>query len=106
MGNPSALVAGAVIATIYENIGSGALDIDRENDTRAVIFGKRCCRLLLLSAFGLEVLSIFVTTVTGTMLLSHSEASLDAIMPSKMVNKDSTPLSFFHDNFEFEVRIF
>ena len=96
------LVAGAVIATIYENVGSGSLDIDRNNDTRLVMFGKRLTRLLLLSAFAFEVLSIFVTTVTGNMLLSHTEASLDAMMPSKMVNKYSTPLSFLHDNFEFE----
>jgi hypothetical protein len=63
---PSALVAGAVIATIYENIGSGALDIRADSDTRWVMFGKRITRLLLLSAFAFEVLSIFVTTVTGT----------------------------------------
>ena len=91
-----------MIATIYENVGSGSLDIDRKNDTPLVMFGKRLTRLLLLSAFAFEVLSIFVTTVTGTMLLSHTEASLDAMMPSKMVNKYTTPLSFLHDNFEFE----
>jgi hypothetical protein len=39
---------------------------------------------------------------TGTMLLSHTEATLDARMPTKMINQDSTPLSFLHDNFEFE----
>lgn len=96
------LIAGAVVATIYENIGSGALDIDRKKDTRMVMFGKRMTRLLLLSAFAFEVLSIFVTTVTGTMLLSHTEHSLDVMFPSKMVNKYTTPLSFLHDNFEFE----
>lgn len=102
LGGPSALVAGAVIATIYENIGSGALDIDAKKDKSWVKFGKRVTRLLLLSAFAFEILSIFVTTVTGTMLLSHTEASLDAMMPTKMVNKYTTPLSFLHDNFEFE----
>lgn len=102
LGGPSALVAGAVVATIYENIGSGALDIDAQKDKKWVKFGKRVTRLLLLSAFAFEILSIFVTTVTGTMLLSHTEASLDAMMPTKMVNKNTTPLSFLHDNFEFE----
>jgi hypothetical protein len=38
----------------------------------------------------------------GTMLLSQTEAALDARMPTKMIHKDSTPLSFLHDNFEFE----
>ena len=102
LGSPSALVAGAVIATIYENLGSGALDIDAKKDTRAVKFGKRMTRLLLLSAFAFEVLSIFTTTVTGTMLLSHTEASLDALCPEHMINPNTTPLSFLHDNFEFE----
>ena len=91
-----------MIATIYETLGSGALDINRQEDSRLVMFGKRVCRLLLLSAFALETLSIFVTTVTGTMLLSHTEASLDAMMPTNMVNAETTPLSFLHDNFEFE----
>mmetsp|Transcript_9520 Transcript_9520/g.18300 ORF Transcript_9520/g.18300 Transcript_9520/m.18300 type:complete len:370 (-) Transcript_9520:1296-2405(-) len=102
LGGPSALVAGAVIATIYENIGSGALDIDTQKDSKWETLGKRVARLLLLSAFALEVLSIFVTTVTGTMLLSHTEASLDALCPTSMVNKFTTPLSFLHDNFELE----
>ena len=55
-----------MIATIYENIGSGALDIDPKNDNRWVKLGKRLTRILLLSAFAFEVLSIFVTTTTST----------------------------------------
>ena len=102
LSSPAALIAGAVVATIYENMGSGALDINASKDSKWVIFGKRCCRLLLLSAFACEVLSIFITTVTGTMLLSHTEASLDAYNLNKMVSKYTTPLSFLHDNFEFE----
>lgn len=98
LGNPSALVAGAVIATIYENIGSGALDIEDE-DTKIVKFGKRVTRVLLLTAFALEIMSIFVTTVTGTMLLAKTEDMLDAMVE---VTKDTTPLSFLRDNFEFE----
>lgn len=96
LGNPSALVAGAVVATIYENIGSGALDIGKD-DTEMVKFGKRLTRFLLLSAFAFEVMSIFVTTVTGTMLLSKPEHVLDAML---VITKDTTPLSFLHDNFE------
>ena len=98
LGNPSALVAGAVVATMYENIGSGALDIGQD-DTDIVKFGKRLTRFLLLSAFALEVMSIFVTTVTGTMLMSKPEHILDAMVHN---TKSTTPLSFLHDNFEFE----
>ena len=38
LGNPSALVAGAVIATIYETMGSGALDVEKE-DSKWIKFG-------------------------------------------------------------------
>lgn len=99
LGNPSALVAGAVIATIYENIGSGALDID-DDDSKTIQFGKRLTRVLLLSAFALEVISIFVTTVTGTMLLSKTEHVLDSYNSKIMVTQATTPLSFLRDNFE------
>jgi hypothetical protein len=70
LGAPSALVAAAVVATIYENIHSGDLEIVA-SDGRWVQLGKKLTRLLLLSAFALETMSIFVTTVTGTMLLSR-----------------------------------
>lgn len=98
LGNPSALVAGAVVATLYENMGSGDLDIQKK-DSKAVRFGKRLTRVLLLTAFAFEILSIFVTTVTGTMLLSKPEHVLDEMVE---VTKDTTPLSFLRDNFEFE----
>ena len=72
LGNPSALVAGAVIATIYETMNSGDLDIAKI-DRPIVRFGKRLTRVLLLSAFAFEVISIFTTTVMGTMLLVSSQ---------------------------------
>ena len=87
-----------MIATIYETIGSGALDIDGK-DTKRIKFAKRFTRYLLLTAFALEIISIFVTTVCGTMLMSRTEDVLDALVE---VTKDTTPLSFLHDNFEFE----
>ena len=98
LGAPSALVAGAVIATIYENIGSGALEV-REKDTKVVRFMKRLTRVLLLSSFALEVMAIFVTTVTGTMLLSRTLDYMDEIVP---VSAETTPLAFLRSNFEFE----
>ena len=96
LGAPSALVAAAVVATIYENMHSGDLEIG-ETDGRWVQLGKKLTRLLLLSAFALETLSIFVTTVTGTMLLSRK---YDQML---IANKDvTTPMEFLKENYEFE----
>lgn len=96
LGAPSALVAAAVVATIYENMHSGDLEIDKA-DGPWVQLGKKLTRLLLLSAFALETLSIFVTTVTGTMLLSRKHDQMF------IANKDvTTPLEFLKENFEFE----
>ena len=96
LGAPSALVAAAVVATIYENMHSGDLEIDK-SDGRWVQLGKKLTRLLLLSAFALETLSIFVTTVTGTMLLSRKHDQM--FITNKCV---TTPLEFLKENFEFE----
>ncbi|KAL7555807.1 hypothetical protein ACA910_002272 [Epithemia clementina (nom. ined.)] len=98
LGEPSALIAGAVIATIYENIGNGALDI-LPQDSKFTKFKKRLTTSLLISAFGLEITAIFVTTVTGTMLLSRPLHDMDHLVP---VGPHTTPLGFLRDNFEFE----
>lgn len=72
---------------------TGDLEV-QERDAGLTKFGKKLTRLLLLSAFALEVISIFVTTVTGTMLKSRT------------VKFDTTslnsPLAFLRENFEFE----
>jgi hypothetical protein len=96
LGAPSALVAGAVVATLYDNMHSGDLEL-ADRDSKWVQLGKKLTRLLLLSAFMMETLSIFVTTVTGTMLLSQTvdQMSLsDAFI--------ETPLEFLKEHFEFE----
>lgn len=96
LGAPSALVAGAVVATLYENMHSGDLDVF-EMDSPWVQLGKKINRLLLLSAFMMETLSIFVTTVTGTMLLSRTT--------DQMTMSDisiASPLEFLKVHFEFE----
>lgn len=98
LGNPSALVAGAVVATLYENMSSGSLDV-KSKDRPWVRFGKRLTRVLLLSAFASEVISIFVTTVTGTVLLSKTLDFMDELVP---ITVDTTPLQFLRENFEFE----
>jgi len=78
---------------IYENMHTGDLEIET-SDTRLIAFGKKVTRLLLLSAFAMEVMSIFVTTVTGTMLKSRT-IRFNA-------DKMSAPLAFLRSEFEFE----
>lgn len=95
-GAPAALVAGAVIGTIYEKKNSDSL-VQKATDPKWVGHCKRLTYFLLMAAFSLEVISIFVTTVTGTMLLSATETtlgSLDTTMTSSLV--------FLKKNFEFE----
>jgi hypothetical protein len=96
LGSPSALVAGAVVATLYENIHSGDL-VANADDSYWVQLGKKVTHLLLLSAFALEVVAIFVTTVTATMLRSSIP---ELIHPS--VESLSSPLEFLRENYEFE----
>jgi len=98
LGAPAALVAGAVIATIYESRSSGELDL-KQNDTQWIKLAKKLTRILLVSAFAFETLSIFCTTVTGTMLLGRSLPEMAKIVT---VTEHTTPLSFLRDNFEFE----
>jgi hypothetical protein len=55
------------------------------------------CRFLLLSSFALEVVSIFVSTVTGTVLLSHGEVTKKAATIGY-----TSPLGLLHHHHEFE----
>ena len=96
LGAPAALVAGAVVATIYENLRSGSLDIQK-NDNVYTRFAKKTTSLLLYSSFALQMISIFVTTITGTMLLSKDFSNLEST-----ANHLHTPLQFLHEHFEFE----
>ncbi|KAL7572260.1 hypothetical protein ACA910_011788 [Epithemia clementina (nom. ined.)] len=112
LGAPSALVAGAVIATVYEYIGRGALDEDEDDDSIGqgmtgvagsfqwiIHLGRRLTRVLLVSAFALEIMSILATTVSGTMLLSRTLDLMDEMVP---IAEGTTPLQFFKENFELE----
>lgn len=98
LGAPAALVAGAVVATLYETMRAGDLE-PQVNDGKWVALAKKLTRLLLLSAFALEVMSIFVTTVTGTMLYSRTVPVMQKV---RKVTAGTTALSFLRDNFEFE----
>jgi hypothetical protein len=100
LGAPAALVAGAVVATLYENVRGGALDV-YQDDPAYTVFAKKATNVLLLSAFGLQIISIFVTTVLGTMLVTRDFASfpLKHAATAAMV---TTPLAFLREYFEFE----
>jgi hypothetical protein len=93
LGAPAALIAGAVIATLYENIRGGHFDL-RKGDTAYIMAAKKTTNFLLLSAFALQIISIFVTTVTSTMLRARDF--------SETATKAHSALSFMRENFEFE----
>ena len=91
LGAPAALVAGAVIATLYENMASGSLDSER-SDANWVKVAKKITRLLLMTAFILQIVCIFCTTILGTHLLSLPAVS----------TKATSALEYLQMNFEFE----
>lgn len=90
--------SGAVIDKLYDKLDDDSLTA-KKGDTNMVIFLKRMCGFLLLSAFALQVVSIFVTTITGTMLLTLADRS-----PSEIAIKTASmsSLGFLRENFEFE----
>lgn len=70
LGAPAALVGGAVLATMEATRSDLS---PRRSDSNRRRLVKQLTRALLLSAFALEIVSIFVTTVTGTMLLAQGD---------------------------------
>ena len=94
LGAPAALVAGAVLVTLSETREELA---PRKTDKNWIRVAKQMCRFLLLSSFGLEVVSIFVSTVTGSCLLSHGAQEV----AKKLVGYTS-PLGLLHHHHEFE----
>ena len=97
LGAPAALVAGAVLATLVE--GRATMS-PKKSDKPLIRTLKRTCRFLLLSSFGLEVISIFVTTVSGTMLLSIGDVFIGT--PSGAAIEYKSPIGFLMHNWEFE----
>lgn len=94
LGAPAALVAGAVLVTLSES----RQDLTpRKKDRNWVRVVKQLTRFLLLSSFALEVVSIFVSTVTGSVLLSHGEVATAA----KAIGYTS-PLGLLYHHHEFE----
>ena len=72
LGAPAALIAGAVLVTLLETREEYT---PKASDTKKIRIGKLLYRFLLASSFGLEVVSIFVATVTGSALLGHGEVT-------------------------------
>eukprot|EP00934_Nitzschia_sp_Nitz4_P001660 Nitzschia sp. Nitz4//scaffold55_size114948//34602//35378//NITZ4_003892-RA/size114948-processed-gene-0.37-mRNA-1//1//CDS//3329554503//1660//frame0 len=95
LGAPATLIAGAVVATLYDNVRQGQLIVHKE-DSCVVQWTKKATIMLLLSAFVLQIISIFVTTVSGTMLLSIDPTTI------AIAETIRSPLAFFRDQFEFE----
>ena len=93
LGAPAALVAGAVLVTLSETREAMA---PRKTDQKWIRTIKQITRFLLMSSFALEVVSIFVSTVTGTVLLSHGEAAASAAVGY------TSPLGLLHHHHEFE----
>ena len=95
LGAPATLVAGAVLATLSQTRNEL---IPHKNDRTWIRVAKKGCRTLLLSSFALEVFCIFVTTVTGTMLLSHGDSPAGAHAGIHY----HSPMGFLSHNHEFE----
>jgi hypothetical protein len=93
IGAPAALVAGAVLVTLSETREDTS---PRKSDSKKTRFFKLGMRFLLLSSFAFEVVSIFVATMTGSVLLGHSEQKL----ASKMIGYGS-PLQLMHHHLEY-----
>jgi hypothetical protein len=68
MGAPAALVAAAVLVTLSETREDTA---PRKSDRPLTRILKRLMRFFLLTSFALEVISIFVGSMTGNLLLGH-----------------------------------
>lgn len=95
LGAPAALVAGAVIATFSDKREELT---STPSDAKWVKISKSLCRFLLLSSFCLQVMCIFVTTVTGTMLLSYGSGSTRSVATQTY----KSALGLLSKNFEFE----
>jgi len=94
LGAPAALIAGAVLVTLSE---TRETTIIQKTDSRWIRSLKKSCRFLLFSSFVFEVISIFVGTMTGSVLLGHGEQL------SKAANVGyKTPLSLLKHHHEFE----
>lgn len=87
----------SVISTLYEKFNLNAFETT-QSDSYLTMFAKRCQCVLLLSAFGFEIISIFVTTVTGTKLMALQNNPDSMLLDTSM----QSGLKFLQKNYEFE----
>jgi hypothetical protein len=92
VGAPAALVAGAVLATLLSTREETA---PRRSDSQRTRILKLSMRFLLLTSFAMETVSIFVSTMTGSVLLGHGEQRV----ASKMIGYAS-PLQLLYHHHE------
>eukprot|EP00978_Attheya_sp_CCMP212_P026309 scaffold86284_cov30-Attheya_sp.AAC.2 len=97
LGAPAALIAGAVVATVYEVNSSGSMATSASDPTW-VRWAKKWNQILLSTAFAMEVICIFVVTVTGTMLSSFADRPHNTVT----VMGAKSAMGFLKENFEFE----
>jgi len=93
LGAPAALVAGAVLATMAETRED---HVPQKSDAKWVRLFKKLCRFMLFSSFALEVISIFVSTVTGSVLLGHGACAV------KNAVGYTSPLALLYHHHELE----
>lgn len=94
MGAPAALIATAVLVTLSETRLQTA---PQKSDKPWIRFLKQSMRFLLLSSFAMEVASIFVGNMTGSMLLGHGVQTC----AKKLVGYGS-PIQLLHHHYEME----
>jgi len=94
LGAPAALVAGAVLVTLSDTREEMQ---PRKTDARWIWRSKQAFRFLMMSSFALEVVCIFVSTVTGTVVLSHPEVAKQAARVGY-----GSPIGLLHHHHELE----
>ena len=99
LGAPAALVGGAALASYYEMTSRGALE-PRTSDARGARLAKKIVTLLLLSSFAFSISNIFVTTVTGTVLMANADLGALSV-PNTVLSQSS--IGVLHKKYEFEV---
>ena len=78
LGAPAALVAGAVLVTLSETREQMQ---PKSKDKRWIRLSKQAFRFLIMSSFALEVISIFVSTVTGEFIAIPKHLTLKLGFP-------------------------
>lgn len=91
---PAALVAGSAMSGL--NAYSSGVSIDFESDTFPQVVAKRSIGVLLVTSFILEMMVIFVATVTSTKLLGNVDSA------NKINTMARSSVGLMHRELEFE----